>query len=98
VPGNDTPYHHGSHQSLLWPPPADFAPAQRGVDAIVVPTARPPAYLTEAAELARTLDRPLVTLHSGKWTTAARAAQTRKMPTPMRSDDQRSNYLAGCVV
>lgn len=39
-----------------------------------MPTARPPAYLTEAADLAQALDCTLVTLHS-KWTTAAKAAE-----------------------
>lgn len=70
----ETPYHHGSHQSLLWSP-ADSPPAPRGVDAIIVPTVRRPAYLAEAADLALALNCPLVTLHSGKWTTAAKTAQ-----------------------
>src|SRR5216683_3886235 len=74
VPGDETSYHHGSHRDLLWSP-ADSAPAHRGVDAIIVPTARRPAYLTEAAGLAQALGCTLVTLHSGKWTAAARAAQ-----------------------
>lgn len=74
LPGEVAPCHHGSHRNLLWsagssPPPG------RGVDAIIVPTARRPAYLGEAAALAIALDCPLVTLHSGKWTTAAKAAQ-----------------------
>lgn len=74
VYGEDTPYHHGSHQSLLWSPPSS-APVNAGVDAIIVPTVRPPAYLAEAIALARALGTTLVTLHSGKWTTAAKAAQ-----------------------
>jgi hypothetical protein len=65
--------HHGSHQGLLESPPASATFAHRGVDAIVVPTFRPPAYLAEAAELARTLDCALVTLHSGLYTTALKA-------------------------
>jgi hypothetical protein len=73
VPGHETSYHHGSHQDLLWSA-ADSAPALRGIDAIIVPTARRPAYLTEAADLATALDCTLVTLHSGKWTAAAKAA------------------------
>lgn len=64
--------HHGSHRKLL--SSADSA-ATRRVDCIVVPTARPPAYLAGAAALAQTLGCVLVTLHSGKWTTAAMAAQ-----------------------
>jgi hypothetical protein len=41
-----------------------------GVDAIIVPTTRHPAYLTEVAFLAKALDCPLVTLHSGPRSTA----------------------------
>jgi hypothetical protein len=40
-----------------------------------VPTARPPAYLDQAGQLAESLNCPLVTLHSTKWTSAVRAAQ-----------------------
>jgi hypothetical protein len=69
----ENPYHHGSHRRLLWPS-TDPIPAGRGVDAIIVPTARRPAYLTETAGLAQSLGCVLVTLHSGKWTSAARAA------------------------
>lgn len=74
VLGRNTLDHHGSHQDLLWSPPAGSSFAHRGVDAIVVPTFRRPAYLAEAADLARTLNCFLVTLHSGPWTTAAKAA------------------------
>jgi hypothetical protein len=74
VAGTETRHHHGSHRSLLWSPSA--APsAGQGVDAIIVPTCRVPAHLDEAAGLARELGAVLVTLHSGKWTTAAGAAQ-----------------------
>lgn len=66
--------HHGSHRRLLWSPPADSS-TRRGIDAIIVPTARRPAYLEEAAGLARELGCALVTLHSGKWTSADKAAQ-----------------------
>jgi len=70
----EAPEHHGSHRNLLWalddPPPPSSA-----VDAIIVPTARPPAHLTRAAHLARSLDCPLVTLHSGRWTSAREAAE-----------------------
>jgi hypothetical protein len=70
----DTPYHHGSHQDLLWSP-LNSSQVSPGVDAIFVPTIRRPAYLAEAAALAHALGTTLVTLHSGKWTTAADAAQ-----------------------
>jgi hypothetical protein len=74
VTDDQTPYHHGSHRRLLWSP-SDSGGSRRGVDAIIVPTARPPAYLTEAADLAKALSCVLVTLHSRKWTTAAKAAE-----------------------
>ncbi len=45
-------------------------PLRRSIDCVVVPTARRPAYLARAAKLALSLDCPLLTLHSGKWTTA----------------------------
>jgi hypothetical protein len=73
VPGNEALDHHGSHRDLLWDS-ADHSPTRQRIDAIIVPTARPPAYLTEAADLAQALDCTLVTLHS-KWTTAAKAAE-----------------------
>lgn len=66
--------HHGSHQGLLKSPPVGASFAHRAVDAIIVPTFRRPAYLKEAADLARTLDCALVTLHSGPYTTALKAA------------------------
>jgi hypothetical protein len=59
---------------LLWSPPAGSSFAHRGVDAVIVPTFRRPAYLAVAADVARTLNCLLVTLHSGPWTTAAKAA------------------------
>jgi hypothetical protein len=67
----ETPYHHGSHRDLLWMPQGS-APGR--VDAIVVPTMRNPRHLDAAADLATKLDCTLVTLHSGKWTSAAAAA------------------------
>jgi hypothetical protein len=70
---NDTPFHHGSHRKLLQSPAS--VRQGPGVDAIIVPTARRPAYLAGAAELAETLGCTLVTLHSGIWTTAAKAAR-----------------------
>lgn len=74
MPGEETLYHHGSHLDLLWSPVGSSS-ARRGVDSIIVPTIRNPAYLAEAADLAQALNCTLVTLHSGQWTTAARAAQ-----------------------
>ena len=69
---NDTVDHSGSHRGLLWEH-ADQPPAD--IDAIIVPTARPPAYLREAAALAEALGCTLVTLHSKRWTSAAAGAR-----------------------
>lgn len=69
--------HHGSHRGLLRNPGAED-PRRAQVEAIIVPTVRHPANLTDAAELAISLDCPLVTLHSGKWTSAQVAA--RRLP------------------
>jgi hypothetical protein len=65
----DRRYHHGSHQRLLWKPDGPL-PTGRSPDAIVVPTHRKPSYLTAAGELASALRCTLVTLHSGRATTA----------------------------
>lgn len=73
-PAGGDPCHHGSHRGLL-SAAALAPPGQRDLDAIIVPTARRPAYLFHAAELARALNCTLVTLHSGKWTSAQKAAQ-----------------------
>jgi len=67
-----TPDHHGSHRDLLWMPEG-ASPGR--VDAIIVPTVRHPRHLETAKNLATKLDCTLVTLHSGKWTSAAAAAQ-----------------------
>jgi hypothetical protein len=64
--------HHGSHRGLIWQGDETTAPVK--VDAIIVPTARPVAYLKEAAAAAAKLRCPLVTLHSQKWTSAYAAA------------------------
>lgn len=72
MPSTDGLDHHGSHQDLLCTDPAS---AQGAIDAIIVPTARRPAYLKGAAELALALDCTLVTLHSKEWTSAVKAAQ-----------------------
>jgi hypothetical protein len=69
--GARTANHHGSHQRLIWP--ADGPVTRAEVDAIIVPTIRRVAYLKEAARAARRYDCPLVTLHSGKWTSASDA-------------------------
>ncbi|WP_250212833.1 GNAT family N-acetyltransferase [Acrocarpospora catenulata] len=62
--------HHGSHRKLLLELPG--APPSGQVDAIIVPTVRPAAYLRAAAGLARELDCRLVALCSGDWTSAER--------------------------
>lgn len=67
-----TPDHHGSHRDLLWMPEGS-SPGR--VDAIIVPTVRNPLHLDVAKELAAELDCTLVTLHSGKWTSATATAR-----------------------
>lgn len=69
---NDPLDHHGSHRSLLW---SDDHAESQPLDAIIVPTARRPAYLAASAGLAEALGCSLVTLHSKQWTSAARAVQ-----------------------
>lgn len=79
MPRIKTAHHHGSHRPLIWPL-EESAPAEKAgksappVDAIIVPTSRPVAYLKEAAAAARFLGCPLVTLHSQRWTSAHAAA------------------------
>jgi hypothetical protein len=74
VAGEGTPHHHGSHEGLLaLPEPVTSVP--KPMDAIVIPTARPPAYLAGAVKLAQELGCTLVTLHSGRWTSATQAAR-----------------------
>ena len=72
MPRIETAHHHGSHRPLIWPVDESTPPVK--VDAIIVPTSRPVAYLKEAASAARFLGCPLVTLHSRKWTSAYAAA------------------------
>jgi hypothetical protein len=73
--------HHGSHRDLLWTPDdpsADGVQVEAGgarVDAIIVPTVRHPRFLMDAAATAASMDCPLVTLHSTKWTSAREAAR-----------------------
>ena len=88
MPDNEALLHHGSHRDLLQPPAAqelaaDLEPDGPGVDAVIVPTARPPAYLADVAQLAEALGCPLVTLHSTKWTTAA---ETRRRLDILHAD------------
>ena len=66
-----TAHHHGSHRLLIWP--VDDSTPRAKVDAIFVPTFRQVPYLREAASAARSLGCPLVTLHSGRWTSAFEA-------------------------
>jgi hypothetical protein len=70
--GIQTVHHHGSHRRLIWRVDEAAPPAK--VDAIIVPTFRPVAYLRDAAAAALSLGCPLVTLHSGGWTSAYEAA------------------------
>jgi hypothetical protein len=74
MPDGGALVHHGSHRDLLWPP-GHLAVTERPIDAIIVPTARPSAYLDQAARLAHELSCTLVTLHSKKWTMASSAEQ-----------------------
>lgn len=69
--GTRTPDHHGDHRRLLWQ--ADEATPHAKVDAIIVPTVRPLKFLEDAAEAARYLGCPLVTLHSRGRTSASQA-------------------------
>lgn len=71
VAPNELPGHHGSHRDLLW---SGDQVQPKSIDAIIVPTARRPAYLSEAAKLAEALGCTLVTLHSKQWTSADKAA------------------------
>lgn len=81
----DTPDHHGSHRHLLWTPEY---PSPGKVDAIVVPTVRHPVRLETAKRLSAELGCTLVTLHSGKWTSAnaASAQADRSRPRHIAID------------
>jgi hypothetical protein len=70
--GIETAHHHGSHRPLIWA--VDESTPRMKVDAIIVPTARKVAHLKEAAAAALSLGCPLITLHSGRWTSASAAA------------------------
>jgi hypothetical protein len=69
--GIQTADHHGSHRDLI--AQGDESTPTLKVDAIIVPTARKVAHLKEAAAAALSLGCPLVTLHSGRWTSALAA-------------------------
>jgi hypothetical protein len=75
--GAEASDHHGSHNELLWLPDSSSSP-RRPLDAIIVPTVRRPSFLLPAAQLAAELSCTLVTLHSGKVTTAEKAR--RELP------------------
>jgi hypothetical protein len=82
--GAEASDHHGSHNGLLWLPDS-AASASQSLDAIIIPTIRRPSFLAAAAKLASELECTLVTLHSGKFTTAEKArrelpARTRLFP------------------
>ncbi|MEU8251585.1 hypothetical protein [Nonomuraea sp. NPDC048916] len=64
----DTSDHWASHRRLLGIP--DEPVTSGTLDAIIVPTIRPPRYLTHAVSLARDLGCPLVALCSGTETDA----------------------------
>jgi hypothetical protein len=70
VAPNEVQDHHGSHRDLLW---SGEHARLKSIDAVIVPTARRPAYLSEAAALAEALGCTLVTLHSKQWTSADNA-------------------------
>jgi hypothetical protein len=61
----DAGCHLNSGRSLFWRP-ADRPPTGAGLDAIIVPTVRGFASLAGPATLAKSLNCPLVTLHSGR--------------------------------
>jgi hypothetical protein len=74
----ETPDHHGSHRHLLWRPECT-SPGK--IDAIIVPTVRHPVRLETAKRLSAELGCTLLSLHSGKWTSASAAsAQAQVMP------------------
>ncbi|WP_203711793.1 hypothetical protein [Asanoa siamensis] len=58
------PVHHGTHTKLLRLVPDVSGLPARPVDAIIVPTARPSAYLRSAMQVAHALDSPLLALCS----------------------------------
>jgi hypothetical protein len=82
MPGNgESADHRGSHRGLLASPP-DVAIVPQAIDAVFVPTARRPVYLIEAARLSVQLRCPLVTLHSGRWTSSVEAFRRLRHDVP----------------
>jgi hypothetical protein len=108
MPDEEARHHHGSHRGLLRPA-ADPGPSGPGIDAVIVPTARPPVCLAAAAELAEALGCPLVTLHSTNRASASEALRRLSnevelvaidVPDPGRlrlPDWETSRLLAGTV-
>lgn len=88
--GRKSRYHHGSHQKLL--KLEKRVSAGSGVDAIVVPTVRPPSQLAVAADLAAALRCPLVTLHSRDETLAAAAGKEIRAEVDLFPVDVASDY------
>lgn len=77
----EMPDHHGSHRHLLW---KSTSQSPGTIDAIIVPTVRHPRHLKTAKRLASELGCVLVTLHSGKWTSASIASGPDKTsPAPL---------------
>jgi hypothetical protein len=67
-------------------------PVGSDIDAIVVPTIRPPSQLSVAADLAVALDCPLVTLHSRGDTTAAAAVKEIRAEVDLFAIDVATDY------
>ena len=78
MPHSDAGCHLSSGRSLLWRP-ADPLPTATGLDAIIVPTIRGSASLSGPATLAKSLNCPLVTLHSGQRPQATAADAIRRL-------------------
>jgi hypothetical protein len=85
--GRPSPGQRLDHTDLLFPVTAAAAPADRRIDAIIVPTARPPAYLRDTLRLGAELGIPVVALCS-RWATAAGAyAATRGLDVHLIATD-----------
>jgi hypothetical protein len=75
----ESPDHHSSHRDLL----RELSDSHAGkIQAIMVPTIRNPRHLRTSQSLALTLGCALVTLHSGKWTSAAAAMASAPRGVP----------------
>lgn len=87
---DETRDHRGSHRALLQiHDTAAILPGK--VDALIVPTIRSPAYLNTAASLAARLNCPLVTLHSGKWTSPESAIRQLRLDIDLIAIDVRDH-------